>query len=288
MGTALSRPGYALKLNSGRHGHRPVHACAPRRSARRPPGTLTRQATPSPSWTGTTVTAGATPDKLSGHPKHRGTRSPGGKTRFDCPVAKASLLWLTAMWPAITQSAEPPPLSFAVLVADDHRVWKPRAHLKLWQRLRVTTLYAIWNASKLARGGQPQTAAGIAAFVMHRLTKAIRQDWCRVQAEQGGGLPALTAGQITSEWLRGRSVLMSRQQGVLMCDLAENIIRAPKVLKLLPRHKDRPAPVIACVLCASGASLGVCCVFRVCALNPLNWHLLLMVVACVLCQRRAP
>ena len=23
-----------------------------------------------------------------------------------------------------------------------------------------------------------------------------------------------------------------------MCDLAENIIRAPKVLKLLPRHKD--------------------------------------------------
>ena len=72
---------------------------------------------------------------------------------FDCPVAKASLLWLTAMWPAITQSAEPPPMSFAVLVADDHRVRKPRAHLKLWQRLRVTTLYAIWNASKLARGG---------------------------------------------------------------------------------------------------------------------------------------
>jgi hypothetical protein len=123
-------------------------------------------------------------------------------------VAQASLRWLIATWHAITQLETPPPLSSAVLLADDHRVWKPAAHRKLWQRLRVTTLYAIWNASKLARGEQPHTAAGIAAFVVHTHTKAIRQDWCRVQAKSNRGLAALTTGQMSSEWLRGRSPLM--------------------------------------------------------------------------------
>jgi hypothetical protein len=127
---------------------------------------------------------------------------------FACPVAQASFQWLIDTWHAVTQLENPPPLSFAVLVADDHRVWHPKAHKKLWQRLRVTTLYAIWNASKLARGGQPNTAAGIAAFVVHTLTKAIRQDWCRVEAFGNGGLAALTAGKINSEWLRGRKPLM--------------------------------------------------------------------------------
>ena len=122
---------------------------------------------------------------------------------FHCPVATRSLLWLTAICGKPSHPAQ---------CRQRLRV-KPHAHQGLWQRLRVTTLYAIWNASKLARGGQPQTTAGIAAFVMHTLTKAIRQDWCRVQAEQSGGLPALTAGQIsTSEWLRGRTVLMDKSQ----------------------------------------------------------------------------
>ena len=146
------------------------------------------------------------------HPECAGVPDTTTHQIFACPMAQASLRWMIATWQAITQSEKPPPLSFAVLVADDHRVWKPATHLKLWQRLRVTTLYAIWNASKLARGGQPQTAAGIAAFVVHTLTKAIRQDWCRVQAADIGGLAALTAGQITSEWLRGRSPAMPRPQ----------------------------------------------------------------------------
>ena len=51
-----------------------------------------------------------------------------------------------------------------------------------------------------------------AIFLVHTFTKAIRQDWCRVQAVDNGGLAALTAGQMTSASLRGRSPLMPRPE----------------------------------------------------------------------------
>ena len=56
--------------------------------------------------------------------------------------------------------------------------------------------------------------------------------------ERPGACPANVWMHSRSTW-DGHRVCQRpmNSQGVLMCDLAENIIRAPKVLKLLPRHK---------------------------------------------------
>ena len=92
----------------------------------------------------------------------------------------------------------------------------------------MTTLYAIWMHAKIARGGQPQTAAGIFFYIVkaYMLRNTGRCRYCRlfgahthqgdprdrlwVQTVDNGGLAALTAGQTTTEWLRGRSLPMPR------------------------------------------------------------------------------
>jgi hypothetical protein len=82
-----------------------------------------------------------------------------GQSRFetlshaflDCPDTAPAMDWLCGAWAALTGKARPP-LTAAVLLADDLTAWKVDSPanqpllLPLWTRLRVAVLVGIWKA----------------------------------------------------------------------------------------------------------------------------------------------
>ena len=103
-----------------------------------------------------------------------------------------------------------PPLTAAVLLAGDHRGWPVEAALlPLWTRLRLTTLWHLWRASRpgaLDAGAQPLTAIRVASSILHDCRGAIQRDFTRVSSliDCDMGVPMA--------WLRGRSPTMELTQ----------------------------------------------------------------------------
>ena len=102
------------------------------------------------------------------------------------------------------------PLTAAVLLAGDHRGWPVEAALlPLWTRLRLTTLWHLWRASRpgaLDAGAQPLTAVRVASSILHDCRGAIQRDFTRVSSliDCDMGVPMA--------WLRGRSPTMELTQ----------------------------------------------------------------------------
>ena len=127
---------------------------------------------------------------------------------FDCPDLSPVLPWLCNAWAALTCKA-PPPLTAAVLLADDLRGWQtdspadnPRLRA-LWTRLRVTVIGCIWRVRCLRDQGTTlgSSPARLAVSMAVSLIKeAIDRDWLRATSD----IRQLDNGYFCSAWWRGR------------------------------------------------------------------------------------
>ena len=118
-----------------------------------------------------------------------------------CPVAQAVWEWVARQFAALSGRTAPP-LTVAVLLADDLSSWQPLPVLQtVWTQLRIATLAAITSGARSKRKGRPVSAHSVAATVVHSMRTAIHRDWQRVTA---GSPEQLTAGICCSSWLRGR------------------------------------------------------------------------------------
>ena len=130
-----------------------------------------------------------------------------------CPVATQIWAWVGRLWAAYSRAAAPP-LSAAVLLADDQRDWQPASHSQAtWTQLRIATLTAIRNGANSKRTGMPAEPVSIAAVIVASLRSAMRRDWQRVEATN---IASLSSGVCCSTWLRGRHPLLSRQEFTVM------------------------------------------------------------------------
>ena len=130
-----------------------------------------------------------------------------------CPVATQIWAWVGQLWAAYS-GATAPPLSAAVLLADDQRDWQPASHCQAtWTQLRIATLTAIRNGANSKRTGMPAEPVSIAAVIVASLRSAMRRDWQRVEAAD---IASLSSGVCCSTWLRGRRPLLSRQEFTVM------------------------------------------------------------------------
>lgn len=130
-----------------------------------------------------------------------------------CPVAAQIWAWVGQLWAAYSGAAAPP-LSAAVLLADDQRDWQPASHSQAtWTQLRIATLTAIRNGANSKRTGMPAEPVSIAAVIVASLRSAMRRDWQRVEAAD---IASLSSGVCCSTWLRGRRSLLSRQEFTVM------------------------------------------------------------------------
>jgi hypothetical protein len=96
---------------------------------------------------------------------------------------------------------------------DDVDAWPDRPDdkqlLRLWTRLRVTTLGAIWRirtARADRRDGRP-FAHRVIALVINKLTEAIARDWIRTQQD----VRTLDDGSFCSAWWRGFDASLSQE-----------------------------------------------------------------------------
>ena len=129
-------------------------------------------------------------------------------TFLTCPAVVPAIDWLLATWELLAQSVVP--RCARVLVADDLLGWANRPRdpgtLRLWTRLRVAVLGAIWQVrcSRDALPGESFARRAVRLAVQH-LLGAIRRDWSRTQ----GDLRMADAGAFCVDWWRGFDVAMS-------------------------------------------------------------------------------
>ena len=131
----------------------------------------------------------------------------------DCPVATQIWTWVCHLW-AQYSGAAMPPITAAVLLADDQSEWQPASHSQsAWTQLRIATITAIRDGASNRRRGLPVTPVSIAAVIVASISAAVRRDWQRVQARD---IASLSQGFCCSTWLRGRRPLLSRQEFAVM------------------------------------------------------------------------
>ena len=94
-----------------------------------------------------------------------------------CPSSARVLTWLSAIWTQLKGSPGPP-LSAALLMADDQRRWQPQpAHLQpLWTQLRIAALAAIHTARAQRRQSMPTITTSVAARLVHQMRAAMLRD----------------------------------------------------------------------------------------------------------------
>ena len=125
---------------------------------------------------------------------------------LECPVAQGVWHWVRQLWLSVAGDS-PPPVSAAVLLADDWSAWAPPARLRpLWVRLRLTVLHALWCASAKARSQRVHVdARTVAASVMVACKRLMRRHWYRVD------MSSSTLGSCP-HWMSGRMVALTLQQ----------------------------------------------------------------------------
>ena len=152
---------------------------------------------------------------------------------LSCPASAPAIAWLGALWGAI--AGEAPPLTVAVLLADDQRVWAPAGGeglRRLWAILRTATLHALWHCRSRAASIVGSLAAAAAARVVVHIRAAIQRDWRRASSDVRllsdlpadafrGRDPALTTAAFEQLWAVG-GVLCAIEGGVLVLRLSES------------------------------------------------------------------
>jgi hypothetical protein len=145
---------------------------------------------------------------------------------FHCPAVTPVITWLIQAWQHLVteyelaktstgpqgQAAPQPtpahaivPRTVAVILLDDLAAWPdhPRDQrlLKMWTRLRVTTLGAIWQtrAARAERRDERPFAGRAINLTIHTLCEAIKRDWARTQQD----MRMLDDGSFCSAWWRG-------------------------------------------------------------------------------------
>ena len=120
-----------------------------------------------------------------------------------CPEVTPVIDWMLATWEQLGQP--PAPRTWQVLLADDLSAWEqgpttPGA-VRLWTRLRVTTLGAIWRVRCLRESTLDPTpfARQVVLMVVDALVKAILRDWRRTQ----GDVRRMDDGAFCMDWWRG-------------------------------------------------------------------------------------
>ena len=126
-----------------------------------------------------------------------------------CPEVQPAVDWMLATWAALGQPAAP--RCWRVLLADDLAAWpeKPTdaGALRMWTRLRVTTLGAIWRV-RCSRDTDPEGgpfARRVARMVTDHLCAAIQRDWQRTQCD----VRQLDDGAFCVDWWRGLDCSLS-------------------------------------------------------------------------------
>jgi exonuclease III len=129
-------------------------------------------------------------------------------TFLDCPAARPAMQWLCDTWTALSGGA-PPPLTAAVLLADDLSGWAgaPEAQsqkklLRAWTRLRVAVIGAIWRVrcDRCAGGLRGVSLARRAVLLaLDSITGAIRRDWQRTEED----ITMVDDGFFCVNWWRG-------------------------------------------------------------------------------------
>jgi len=137
------------------------------------------------------------------------------------------MVWLQDLWEKV--EGRRPPLSAAVMLADDHRAWRPRQQA-LWTRLRVATLHAVWHCRSWRHELVGSFAAAAVARIVEHVRAAIQRDWMRVTEDVRllsdlpadyfrGRNPRLEHEDFVASWAH-RSVLCSINQGNLVVHIS--------------------------------------------------------------------
>ena len=124
---------------------------------------------------------------------------------MDCPCVATAVDWLLDLWERV--GGERPPRDGRVLLADDHRVWRPREGLdELWTLARLELLHSIWSlrCSRRERGANVQPAA-VAAMTVCRLKRHLELDWLRCYAD------VRTLSVVCRACFRGRDPSLTRE-----------------------------------------------------------------------------
>ena len=125
---------------------------------------------------------------------------------LSCPDVSAAADWLCKLWPCVAPGQAAPPVSAAVLLADDHRVWQPQgtdALKELWTTLRLAWLHAVWGlrcrrAADAERN--PVSAAAIVGATVATVGRHLRRDFARTVGD------ARVMSSAPRHWFRGTSV----------------------------------------------------------------------------------
>ena len=133
---------------------------------------------------------------------------------LDCPSVAPVISWLCNTWAHLTQQPPPPRLA-SLLLADDTASWpnapQDAGAMRLWTRLRVTTLGAIWRARCAREEGMLRPgsfARQVVAAVVGHINAAIRRDWARTQVD----LRQLDDGAFCVDWWRGFDTALTVEQ----------------------------------------------------------------------------
>ena len=124
---------------------------------------------------------------------------------MDCPCVAPAVDWLLDLWERV--GGDRPPRDGRVLLADDHRVWRPREGLdELWTLARLELLHSIWSlrCARRERGAKVQPAA-VAAMTVSRLKRHLELDWLRCYAD------VRTLSVVCRACFRGRDPSLTRE-----------------------------------------------------------------------------
>jgi hypothetical protein len=112
-------------------------------------------------------------------------------------------------YPAGSLGTARQPDAALILVADDQRAWAPAdpRHAKLWTRLRLATMEAVWGLRSERSAYQGSSLAAVAAVRAARcIQRAMERDRLRVQGDIRQRSGACT------QWFRGRDPSLSEEE----------------------------------------------------------------------------
>jgi len=145
---------------------------------------------------------------------------------WDCPPVQSVITWLIDAWrccvteyelallhmgpdgqpaPQPTPSHAIVPRSIEVILLDDLETWPDRPRdkqlLRLWNRLRVNTLGAIWQTrtTRVDRYDGRPFSHRVISLAVEKLSEAISRDWARTDQ----GIRMLDDGSFCAAWWRG-------------------------------------------------------------------------------------
>jgi hypothetical protein len=123
---------------------------------------------------------------------------------LDCPDVKPVIQWMVGVWKSLAGDEAAVPETPAFLLADDPLGWEGAqdpALYRMWTRLRVATLGALWHTRVSWAGALHGASFANSAvrLAVRTLRSAIQRDWMR----SGGNARQLQGGSFNGGWWRG-------------------------------------------------------------------------------------